>query len=214
MGSVEDERRKEAAEIERLGDILKKFKVREKLNEVKEKIWKTGQIKEVTNHKDGLLGSRVALELSTSYWDIVSYSRPYETGPDFFGRQIPHTSRGHEVGKRDVSIHIGATNADSNEKIFVDSIYLSYEGFSYDDVSFQSDYYDPPRKYLFKSMPVEFGTLIIPKFIEDNLIEFTDHKLSLANLEAIGEQRILKASPFSLGGYDKYYKYIRSKKSQ
>ena len=206
------------AEMIRLKTLLERFKARDVLVLVNDKVWKTGQIKEVAKY-NRLQGSHIALELSTSYWDIVDDIYDYETGPDLFGRKGYRVGRGEKVGKREVSISVGVgttINPDSRytrrPPLFVDYVDLTYRGCSYEAISPQSSKQKPHFEVFNKRISIESGDLTISKFIEESLIEFTNHKLSPANLEAIGEQRILKASPFSLKGYGEYHKHIRSKK--
>lgn len=93
MGSLEEEKRRREVEVERLRNILKRFGVREKLNQVREKVWKEGELNGLLYGAECLeeiKGSVAELRLHTSYPDIKFMPTSYKVEDVFYpgGRSI------------------------------------------------------------------------------------------------------------------------------
>ncbi len=194
MGSVEEEKKLKEVEVERLRNILKKFGVREKLNRVREQIWKEGEINGLlkgVEYQEQIKGSVVELRLHTSYPDLRSEWREGKVIKDIFYPQGRTTMSEFCVPSNSIAVlTVGAASVNSIEAAKAaddldisevgDHVYIAFRTITdeqWADVWLTKD--APSNGFYFngfiRKMRINGVTdLGVSQFIDRNLLEFTN----------------------------------------
>lgn len=199
----EKEKREEierATDIVRLRGLLEELKVRSKLEDVRRTIWKEGQINELVEYSDRAQGMDISLHLYTSYPDLEVAYYSYAPRIDFFGKEMGGYGKDYFPGWSGVYIQIGITNVHSTkdtamyqDRLLGDYIYASF-GKGRSIVDRKKDMIG----HFFgcdNRINIPSNRLVVPNFIEDQLLKFTEHDKLPSSLKAEGLNRIRRAKP-------------------
>ncbi len=176
MGLVEEERGKELAEVERLRNILRKVGAREKLNGIRENVWREGSVRELVARQRWIGGNVAELRLVADY----VYLDRRDGRTDLHDLLYPNDAGGvhYQLGYSDrvAVLTIGAASVHLEEDIREDVAAYIYVGFKTHGLSVWGK---KSKEESFGSQDAEMkfrpsvNDLAASRFIDTNLLKLT-----------------------------------------